>query len=133
MPAPAAAVDQQVVWKNDEMCAFAVALVRHALARLYDGRSCQDFTTDIVPDAARGAGHGVAGSVVEMLKNAGVIEPVGITQFGVWYPKREISKRPNCKSRYLCVYRLCSRAVAEEFLRRNKIEFHEVQPELITT
>lgn len=126
MPAPADAIHQQIVWKNPEMRNFATGLVRHALA---GERS--EWTTDIVPDAERGDGHGIAGSVVELLKNAGVIEPVGITQQGVWYPKREISKRPNCKSRYLCVHRLVSRALAEEFLRRNKIEVFESQPELL--
>jgi hypothetical protein len=127
MPAPAAAVDQQIVWKNSEMRRFSTALVRHALAS-----GAATFTTDIVPDAERGDGQGIAGSVVELLKNASVIEPVGITQQGEWYPKREISTRPNCKSRYLCVHRLVSRSIAEEFLRRNKVEVIETQPELLT-
>ena len=127
MPAPAAAVHQQITWKNSEMLNFATALVRHALEQ-----PGAEFTTDIVPDAERGDGHGIAGSVVEMLKNASVLEPVGFTQHGIWYAKRVISTRPNCKSRYLCVHRLCSRASAEEFLRRNQIEVHESQPELIS-
>lgn len=114
MPAPAEAIHQQIAWKNSEMRSFAVALVRHALEQ-----AGGEFTTDIVPDSERGDGQGIAGSVVELLKNAGVIEPVGITQQGVWYPKREISKRPNCKSRYLCVHKLTSRAIAEAFLQRN--------------
>lgn len=114
MSAPATAVNQQIVWKNAEMFRFAVALVTHALA------AGGEFTTDIVPDAERGSGPGIAGSVVELLKNASVLAPVGITQHGVWYPKRQKSSRANCNARYLCVYTLTSREVAVEFLRRQQ-------------
>jgi len=117
MPAPATAVDQQIVWKNNEMMAFAVALVKHARALGNDA----EFTTDIVPEDARGDGRGIAGSVIELLKNAHVIEPVGIMHRGIWYPKREISKRASSKSRYLNFYKLCSPEIAYEFLRRHPL------------
>ena len=35
MPAPASAVAQQVIWKNEEVHHFAVALVRAALNEAY--------------------------------------------------------------------------------------------------
>jgi hypothetical protein len=128
MPAPAKSVDQQVVWKNDEMLAFAVSLARHALA-LRD-RGVFKFTTDIVPDSDRGDGQGIAGSVVELLKNAHVIEPVGVMFGQVWYQERIKSERPESKSRYVNVHQLCSRAAAEEFLRRNRVNFATKQLEL---
>ncbi len=112
------AIAQEVVWKNDEVRRFAVALVAKALETCRMGEDCT-FTTDIVPDELRGDGPGIAGSVVELLKNAHVIEPVGITQAGEWYPKRLKSTRPGCKSRYLCVHRLVSVGVARAFLKRN--------------
>lgn len=111
------AIAQEVVWKNDEIRHFAVELVSRALEQTVAG--AQHFTTDIVPDAERGTGTGIAGSVVELLKNANVLEPVGIWSGGKWYPEREKSTRPGCKARYLCVLKLKSRAMAETFLRRN--------------
>jgi hypothetical protein len=117
MPAPAKAVDQQVVWKNDEMLTFAISLVEHALALLHGG--VNKFTTDVVPGADRGDGQGIAGSVVSMLTNASVIEPVGVFVAQVFYQERIKSERDESKGRWVNVHRLCSRAVAEEFLRRN--------------
>lgn len=112
---------QQVAWKNDEMKRFALALVRRALA------AGGEFTTDIVPDDERGTGTGIAGSVIELLKNASVLEPVGVTQNGEWYAKRLISARPGCKSRYVGVYRLRDRGTARSFLTRNgeALEYQE--------
>lgn len=104
---------QQVAWKNDEMKRFALALVRHAL------EAGAEFTTDIVPDSERGTGTGIAGSVIELLKHAHVLEPVGVLANGEWYPKRIISARPGCKSRYVGVYRLTSRWQAVKFMERN--------------
>lgn len=124
------AICQEVAWKHPEMRRFAVELVRRALeiadagCQVSDGdaercSALQGFTTDIVPVEARGDGQGIAGSVIELLKNANVIEAVGITQNGEWYPKRVKSSRPECKARFLCVYRLKSLKIAEAFLRRN--------------
>ena len=126
-------ISQEVVWKNDEVRRFAVALVAAALEC-----GAEEWTTDLVPDAVRGSGQGIAGSVVELLKNANVIEPVGILQCGVWYPKRQKSTRPGCRSRYLSVHRLKSAPLARAFVRRNaegrrlKVE-HFVEQELLTT
>jgi uncharacterized protein YwbE len=117
MPAPAQAVDQQVVWKNDEMLTFSISLVEHALGLLSEG--VNKFTTDIVPEADRGTGHGIAGSVISMLTNASVIEPVGVFVAQVFYQERVKSERDESKGRWVNVHRLCSRSVAEEFLRRN--------------
>jgi hypothetical protein len=121
-------VDQQVVWKNDEMLTFAVSLVRHALD-LRD-RGTFKFTTDIVPDTDRGDGQGIAGSVVELLKNAHVIEPAGIVSKGTFYQERVKSERPESRSRWVNVHQLCSRLAAEEFLRRNRVPFQTKQLEL---
>jgi len=108
------AIAQEIVWKNHELQRFAVTLVEKALAK--GGH----FTTDIVPDAARGDGSGIAGSVVELLKNAKVIQPVGMLgSGGQWYALRTKSTRPDRKSAWLNVYQLTSAALATEFLRRH--------------
>jgi len=110
---------------------FASELVRQALALNGDG---PNFTTDIVPDTARGTGKGIAGSVVNLLTVAHVIEPVGITGVdGTWYQHRVKSKRESCKARFLDVHRLASVGAAREFLRRNGVAVLEtaVQEELL--
>jgi hypothetical protein len=128
---------QEVVWKNDEVMSFACALVRHALEKLKVGVT--HFTTDIVPDQERGTGHGIAGSVITMLQNAHVIQPVGIKQGEIFYAHRVKSERPGAKARYLGMYQLTSRPLAEEFLARNSVAVDASplqpnhQPELVTT
>jgi hypothetical protein len=133
MPAPAPAVDQQVVWKNDEIMRFALALVRHAAELLRAGT--HKFTTDIVPDTERGAGHGIAGSVITMLKNASVIEGCGVWSGPdgnrTFYAERIKSEREESKGRWIGVYQLCSLAGAEEFLRRYGSLKQPTQCELI--
>ena len=112
------AIAQEIIWKNHELQRFAVALVEKALAK--GGH----FTTDIVPDSLRSAtgepGSGIAGSVVELLKNAKVIQPVGhLDSAGQWYALRTKSTRPDRKSAWLNVYQRTSAALATEFLRRH--------------
>lgn len=113
------AIAQQTIWKNFEMQQFAVTLIEKALAK--GGH----FTTDIVPDSLRSAtnghpGTGIAGSAVELLKNAKVIQPVGMLDSGgQWYALRTKSTRPDRKSAWLNVYQLTSHAIAQEFLRRH--------------
>jgi hypothetical protein len=116
MPAPAQAVDQQVVWKNAEMRAFSVALVRAALALAEAGTF--KFTTDIVRDSERGDGTGIAGSVITILKNAHVIESVGFMREGKFYAERMMSGREGRKSAWNSVYRLTTHSAAREFLDR---------------
>ena len=130
MPAPAPAISQQVVWKNDEVLAFAVSLVRHALAKLNVGAT--HFTTDIVPDADRGSGSGIAGSVVTMLQAAHVLKPVGLEVDKIWYPLHLKSQRPSASARYVRVYQLVSCSAATEFLERNEalVPPKETQPDL---
>ena len=119
MPAPAPAIMQEVIWKNDEVMTFAVALVSRALEKLRVGAT--NFTTDIVPDSERGGGHGIAGSVVTMLQTAHVIEPVGIVDGNkIFYAHRVKSDRPGAKTRHVNVYKLTSRALAESFLAKNQ-------------
>lgn len=124
-------IHQEMVWKHPEMRTFAISLVEHAVELL--GQAVSNFTTDVVPDSDRGDGQGVAGSVVELLKNASVIEPVGINADGTWYALRVASERPGSKSRFISVYKLTSRAIAEEFLRRNQRAVVPEQPELIAS
>ena len=133
MPAPAPAIMQEVIWKNDEVMSFACSLVRHALEKLNVGVT--HFTTDIVPDAERGPmiggkpGNGIAGSVVTMLKNANVVAPVGIYQDKMFFPHRAKSTRASAKTRWLNVYRLTSRQLAESFLDRSLRDGHHATPE----
>jgi hypothetical protein len=108
------AIHQEITWKNAEVQSFAVALIKHALEL-----NGQNFTTDVVPDTERGAGTGIAGTVIEILKNGGLIAPVGVVQHGVFYQHRIKSTRPGRNAAWLNVYKLVSRALAEEFLRRN--------------
>jgi hypothetical protein len=108
------AIHTEIVWKNPEVQNFAVALVKHALEL-----NGQNFTTDIVPDTERGSGTGIAGTVVELLKNAGLVESVGVVQHGVFYQHRMKSTRDGRNSAWLNVYRLKSHGLAQEFLRRN--------------
>lgn len=130
MSVAAEAIAQQVVWKNGEMLRFACALIRRALALPVEPGQ---FTTDIVPDSERGDGHGIAGSVVDILKKSSLLEPVGIVQRGpdnqpTFYAHRLKSTRADAKSRWLNVYRLTSRALAQEFLSR----YEPLVPELET-
>ena len=117
MPAPATAVDQQIVWKHDEMRRFALALIREAVKLASAG--VHKFTTDIVPDAERGSGTGIAGSTATQLKNAHVIEHVGVWSGDKFYPERVPSTRDGRKSAYVNVYQLTSAGVGREFLARN--------------
>ena len=121
-----AAIAQEIVWKNPELQRFAVALVQRAVEK--GGH----FTTDIVPDDLRGDGTGIAGSVIELLKNAHVIVPIGHTDAsGQWYALRMKSTRPDRKSAWLCVYQLTSPARAESFLARHGKIISPVHMELV--
>ena len=120
-----AAIAQEIVLKNPELQRFAVELVRRALP------AGGHFTTDLVPDEIRGDGHGIAGSVVELLKNAGVIQPVGHTHNGQWFALRTKSTRPDRKSAWLCVYQLTSHALAQAFLARHGVVKTATQFDLV--
>jgi len=117
MPAPSTAIAQEVIWKYNQVLVFAVALVEAALVRMKMGVT--EFTTDIVPESARGDGPGIPGSVINLLQYAHVIAPAGITQDKVFYPLRIKSTRPGAQARHIGVYRLTSRQMAEAFLARN--------------
>jgi Tfp pilus assembly protein PilW len=120
------AIAQEIVWKHPELQRFAVELMQRAL------KQGGHFTTDIVPDEVRGDGHGIAGSVIELLKNAGLIQPVGHTDpRGQWYALRTKSTRPDRKSAWLCVYQLTNPALAQSFLARHGKTFSPVQMELV--
>ncbi|HEY5044155.1 MAG TPA: hypothetical protein VIK53_19465 [Verrucomicrobiae bacterium] len=137
MPAPAKAVDQQDIWKDAQMRAFALALITHAVRRLNAGNNW--FTTDCVTDAERlvsgpagtvHIGPGVPGSVITKLKNAHVIKPVGIFANGKFYADSIKSRRGDAKTRPVDKYELCSREAAQEFLRRNRTTFDQPQLEM---
>lgn len=129
MPAPIEAISQEVVWKCPELLRFAQSLIQHGLAAHDAGH--YTFTTDIVPDADRGDGPGIAGSCITMLKNASLIENVGVFSLGKFYADRVKSDRPEAKFRFIAVYKLSSVALAREFLRRNGVITEPVQGELI--
>lgn len=136
MPAPAAAVDRQDIWKDAEMRHFAVALICHALRRLNANENT--FTTDVVGDSerfvnGRRLGPGVPGSVLTKLQNAHVVRPVGIFSDGVFYQHRAKSTREDAKTRFVNVYELTSREAAQEFLRRNQTAVEQPQMELTMT
>lgn len=114
------AIDQQDIWKAPEMKSFAVALVSAAVRKLKEGQL--HFTTDDVPEEKHPQSPGIAGSVIEKLKNASVIEPVGVTHAGKWYADRIRSTRPSSKGRWIGKYQLCSLHNGAEFLRRNAVE-----------
>jgi hypothetical protein len=125
------AIDQQDVWKAPEMRAFAVALVRAAVEKLKNGQL--HFSTDDVPEDQHPESSGVAGSVIEKLKNAHVIEPVGRMIDGQWYPERVRSARASRKGAWICKYQLCSLANGSEFLRRNAVAIFGQQQQLDLT
>jgi hypothetical protein len=109
-----AAIEREIVWKNDELKNFCVELVERAL-----NATEQNFTTDLVPDEVRGTGSGIAGSAAHILKTANVIAHVGHDHGGKFYPEKVISTREGRNAAHLCVYKLTSVNIAREFLRRH--------------
>ena len=109
-----AAIEREIVWKNDELKNFCVALVERAMAS-----DEPHFTTDLVPDSVRGTGSSIAGSAAHILKTANVIEHVGHEHGGKFFPEKVISTREGRNAAHLCVYRLTSVSIAREFLRRH--------------
>ncbi len=61
-----------------------------------------------------------------MLKNASLIENVGVFALGKFYADRVKSERPESKGRFIAKYKLTSLPLAQEFLRRNGV--HETAP-----
>jgi RNase P/RNase MRP subunit p29 len=115
-----AAIDQQDIWKPGEMRDFAIALVSAAVLKLKAGQI--HFTTDDVAEEKHPQSAGIAGSVIEKLKNASVIQAVGVTHAGKWYADRVRSTRPTSKGRWIGKYELCSLHNGSEFLARNAVE-----------
>lgn len=122
------AIDQQDIWKAGEMQDFAVALVSAAIHKLKEG--IVHFTTDDVPEDKHPKSKGIAGSVVEKLKNASIIKTVGVTHAGKWYADRIRSTRPTSKGRWIGKYELCSLHNGSEFLRRNAVAIAGQQMQL---
>lgn len=122
------AIDQQDIWKAGEMRDFAVALVSAAVRKLKEGQT--RFTTDDVAEDKHPKSSGIAGSVIEKLKNASVIKAVGVTVGDKWYAERIRSNRPTSKGRWIGVYELCSLHNGCEFLARNAVEIAGQQLEL---
>ena len=59
--------------------------------------------------------------MIEKLKNASVIKPVGVTHADKWYADRVRSIRPTSKGRWIGKYELCSLHNGCEFLARNAV------------
>lgn len=131
------AIDQMDIWKNAEVKAFAVALVAAAVRKLKAGQMY--FTTDDVPEEKHPASPGIAGSVIEKLKNASVIKAVGVMLDDPelpgkkkWYADRIRSLRPSSKGRWIGKYELCSLHNGCEFLARNAVAIAGQQMLLMT-
>ena len=122
------AIDAQDIWKPGEMHSFAVALVAAAIAKLKGGSL--KFSTDDVPEVDHPKSSGIAGSVIEKLKNASLIEACGHFHEGKWCADRIRSTRASAKGRWIGTYRLCSLALGNEFLERNGVEIVRRQAEL---
>ncbi len=131
-----AAIKQQFAWKNSEVRAFAIALITHALELLHAGTN--RFTTDIVTDEERTAaaklvdepGTGIAGSVINMLLAAHVIEPFGHHHGGKFYHEKELSRRESRNVTRIGVYQLMGSGIARQFLADNQAPVPESQLEL---
>jgi hypothetical protein len=106
------ATQQQFIWKDAEVKAFAIALLQAALA-LPAGT---EFTTDLV--TKRGDGRGIAGSVTNALCGASLITAAGIHQEGAFFHKQATSTRPGANSRKIGVYYLPDHGLARAFLKR---------------
>ena len=114
-----AAIDQQDIWKPGEMRDFAIALVSAAVRKLKAGQI--HFTTDDVAEEKHPQSSGIAGIVIEKLKNASVIQAVGVMHADKWYADRVRSTRPTSKGRWIGKYELCSLHNGCEFLARNAV------------
>ena len=84
-------------------------------------RPAEMFTCDIVPDWAQPKnGPGLAGSAVNMLVSAHVIDPVLVgSDMTGWTQLRRRSARPTRNGAAVTVYRLASVGMTEAFLRAN--------------
>lgn len=119
---------QQWIWKSPQMQSYAVAFVGAGMSLL--NKATLVFASDDVPESSTPISSGIAGAVISSLSHAGIIEPVGVTMEGVWYPLRRASIRQSRHHAYVNVYRLSSRSVAEEFLRRHGVAAGHIQKEL---
>lgn len=122
------AIDAQDIWKPGEMHSFAVALVAAAVLKLKGGHV--RFSTDDVPEIDHPSSSGIAGSVVEKLKNASLIEACGHMHDGAWCADRIRSVRTSAKGRWIGTYKLCSLALGNAFLERNAVAVVRKQAEL---
>ncbi len=122
------AIACQVVWKTDAMKRYAVAFVSAALGLARAGDA--EVASDDVPESAEPEHPGIAGNVCHMLRRAHVIAPVMVAAGQI---KRRKSGRESRNAAWINVYQLTSCGMAEEFLRRNKVEPLPRQMELLNT
>jgi len=115
------AILQEAIWKSAEIQRYAVALVLRAV-RLYE-RGTRYFGSDDVDEEDQPRGHGIAGSVCEMLKRAHVIEHYygSKPEDGVFAGRRR-SKRESRNGAKIDLYSLCSLKAAETFLARHGVK-----------
>ena len=113
-------------WKNDELRAYAVALVKAGIRALDDAQPSTlsilagTFAPDDVPDELHPPGQGTSGAVTSKLLRAHVIEQFygNAPHDGVMGGRRLSRSKPRNGAK-VQLYRLCSRAIAAEFLRRH--------------
>ena len=105
-----------------------MAVVAAAVTKLKAG--ALRFSTDDVPEADHPKSSGIAGSVIEKLKNASLIEACGHLHEGEWCADRIRSFRPSAKGRWIGTYKLCSLALGNAFLERNAVAVVRKQAEL---
>ncbi len=121
----AEAREVQWLWKTVEMQRMARAIVGLALERA-------EFAADDLPAEMVHGGTGIAGSIMALLVNNGVIRRVGLWRGQEFYGKERPSKREGRKDAKLKVFEVADRRKAEAFLRRDKHQVRELtQGELI--
>ena len=113
-------------WKHPELQAYACALIETGLDLLQDGISY--FGSDDVPESQQPASHAIPGCAASILRQAGVIADFyGTIPAEKIYNGRRKSRRELANGRKINLFQLTSIGIAEEFLRRNKVEFEPIQ------
>ena len=106
------------VWKNEDQEKYARHLVAAGLAQLNAGRDY--FGPDDIPeDTAQGYGQYLPGIVSRILQLAGLLVPYEQTKIeeGIKFGRRK-SKHESRNGAKVQLYKLASRGLAEEFVRR---------------
>lgn len=120
---------QQQAWIPGQIRDAAAALITAAFCELAAGRDY--FGPDNIPESVTFDGRGSVGSATRMLIDAHIITAtrVNLPDSGIHYGRRK-SKRAAANGRRVDLYTLCSRGIAEAWMRRNGLVVAEAQGEL---